>query len=106
VRELSFEDVPAILGEARLNLIRRGADGSLRLSADHWRLFALEPDLLVFQAELADEAGDPRVLEVERQAVLKLTWDRLPKQLRRSQLRLHLRDGDLMTFSGELGDPA
>ena len=38
--------------------------------------------------------------------VARITWDRLEKQKSRSQVRFHLKSGDLLTFSGRLPDPA
>ena len=35
----------------------------------------------------------------------RITWDRLEKQKARSQVRFHLKSGDLLTFSGRLPDP-
>jgi hypothetical protein len=106
VSDLSFADVPAVAGNAILNLIRRGADGSLRLSADRWRLSSVEDTAVVFHSQHEDPDESVQVLEVSRDEVERVTWDRLPKQRARSQLRFHLKSGDLWTFSGELTDPA
>jgi hypothetical protein len=38
--------------------------------------------------------------------VEKLTWDRLPKQQQRSQIRFYLNNGDLWTFSGSVDESA
>lgn len=83
-------------GDAYFNLLRRGADGSLRLSSDHWRLREATPELFRFQAR--DQAAPP--LEVRLAEVQELVWDRLPKQQVRSQIRFVLLSGDLWTFSG------
>jgi hypothetical protein len=104
VRDLTFEQLPDVLGDATLNLLRRGADGSLRLSADCWRLAAVERHAVVFRS-LHDPTEAEQVLEVRKADVERVSWDRLPKQQVRSQLRFHLRNGDLMTFSGPLGEP-
>jgi hypothetical protein len=37
-RLLAPETAARAFGDAYFNLIRRGADGSLKLSTDHWRL--------------------------------------------------------------------
>jgi hypothetical protein len=38
--------------------------------------------------------------------VQRLTWDRLPKQQVRSQIRFFLANGDLWTFSGTVDESA
>ena len=105
MRKLTFEELPGVLGSAVLNLLRRGVDGSLRLSADRWSLASVEEAAVVFRSQLADPLDEVQVLEVPRQDVQQLTWDRLPKQQARSQVRFHLTTGDLWTFSGQLNEP-
>jgi hypothetical protein len=83
-------------GSAYFNLLRRGADGSLRLSSDHWHLDELTEELFRFSAR---EPEAP-LLEVRRSEVAQVLWDRLPKQTVRSQIRFVLTNGDLWTFSG------
>jgi hypothetical protein len=88
----------------RLNLIRRGADGSLVMSTDGWHLIDATDESITLRADPpAPPETAPLVIvlaEVER-----ITWDRLAKQKARSQVRFHLRSGDLLTFSGRLPDP-
>ena len=89
-------------GNAYFNLIRRGADGSLTLSADHWRLDEATDDVFRFSAREADAPPlEIRVPEIER-----VIWDRLPKQTVRSQIRFNLFSGDLWTFSGNVDESA
>jgi hypothetical protein len=87
-------------GDAYFNLIRRGADGSLILSADHWRLDEATDDAFYFAAR---EAEAPP-LELFKQDVERVVWDRLPKQQVRSQIRFHFGNGDLWTFSGSVDE--
>jgi hypothetical protein len=87
-------------GDAYFNLLRRGADGSLRLSSDHWRLDEATPEVFRFAAR--EEDAPP--LEVHLQDVEQLVWDRLPKQQVRSQIRFVLANGDLWTFSGAVDE--
>lgn len=89
-------------GDAYFNLLRRGADGSLTLSADHWRLHDQNDDRFVF------EAREPEVapLEVALADIDRVAWDRLPRQQARSQIRLYLRNGDIWTFSGNVNESA
>ncbi len=88
----------------RLNLIKRGADGSLVMSTDGWHLADATDDDLTLTADPPAPPDHPPLIitlaEVER-----ITWDRLKKQQTRSQVRFHLRNGDLLTFSGRLPDP-
>jgi hypothetical protein len=104
VQDLTFDQLSHVLGDATLNLLRRGADGSLRLSADRWRLASVEPRVVMFRSVPPPDEPE-QVLEVLKDDVERLTWDRLPKQQVRSQVRFHLTSGDLMTFSGTLGEP-
>jgi hypothetical protein len=89
-------------GDAYFNLLRRGADGSLRLSSDHWRLDEATPELFRFSAR----EDDAPPLEVRLNDVEQLVWDRLPKQQTRSQIRFVLANGDLWTFSGQVNESA
>ncbi len=100
--DLTIEAAEAALGSAYFNLIRRGADGSLVLSADKWQLAERTEELLRFLA-LAEEA-EP--LELPLVDIERISWDRLPKQQLRSQLRFYLRSGDLWTFSGQVDEAA
>jgi hypothetical protein len=89
-------------GDAYFNLLRRGADGSLTMSTDHWRLGEVTPDVFRFSAREADAPA----LEVRLEDVERLVWDRLPKQQVRSQIRFVLVNGDLWTFSGTVDESA
>lgn len=86
------------------NMIRRGGDGSLIMSADTWRLVERGQTAWTFRAEPpAPPDVAPLTLDVDE--IERLAWDRLPKQQIRSQVRFFLRNGDVVTFSGALGDP-
>ena len=89
-------------GDAYFNLLRRGADGSLVLSRDQWRLEEATRDAFRFSAR--EEDGPP--LEVRLEDVERLVWDRLPRQQVRSQIRFVLVSGDLWTFSGTVDESA
>lgn len=94
-------DVPTAaraLGSGAFTLIRRGVDGSLVLSVARWRLAELTGQTLRFVG--VDEADTPLELSVAELA--RVTWDQLPNQRVRSQVRFHLRSGDLWTFSGSV----
>src|SRR5258708_26259149 len=89
-------------GEAYFNLLRRGADGSLTLSTDHWRLDEATSEVFRFTAR--EEDATP--LEMRIEGVERLLWDRLPRQHSRSQIRFVLANGDLWTFSGTVDESA
>jgi hypothetical protein len=94
---LHLGDLPKVFGDTYFNLIRRPAEGGLVLSADHWRLGGVaEEGTLRFLAE-ADEAPE---LLLPREQIASISWDRLPKQKSRFQVRFELANGDLWTFSG------
>jgi len=89
----------------RLNLIRRGADGSLVMSTDGWHLIEATDEAITLKADPPAPPETPPTLIVLAE-VERITWDRLAKQQARSQVRFHLKSGDLLTFSGRLPDPS
>ncbi len=89
-------------GTRYFNLIRRGADGSLTLSTDHWRLEQVTAEAFHFAAQ--EEDAPALVLALDQ--VERTAWDRLPKQQQRSQIRFYLVSGDLWTFSGSFEESA
>jgi hypothetical protein len=105
VSEVGIDQFPRLLGLTPLNLLRRGADGSLRLSADRWIFERADEAAIVFRSD--HPPGDPerQTLEVPRSDLRRVTWDRLPRQRTRAQLRFHLTNGDLWTFSGPIDAP-
>ena len=103
--EIDLATAERLLRVGAFNLIRRGADGSLVMSADRWQLASVTPDDLRFAAQPPAPTG-VSALVVARSQVKRITWDRLPKQRARSQVSLHLRAGDIWTFSGHFEEPA
>jgi hypothetical protein len=99
--ELDQQTAARAFGDAYFNLLRRGADGSLKLSTDHWRLDAATDDAFRFGAREETSA-----IEVRHQQVERVVWDRLPKQQLRSQIRFYLTNGDVWTFSGQVDESA
>jgi hypothetical protein len=99
--ELDQSTAARAFGDAYFNLLRRGADGSLRLSRDHWQLDAATDDAFRFTAREETPAIELRWREVKR-----VVWDRLPKQQLRSQIRFYLANGDVWTFSGQVDESA
>jgi hypothetical protein len=87
--DLDAATAAGLLEDVSLNLIRRGADGSLVLT------FTPEPPAPPEIAPLVIPLSD----------VDSISWDRLAKQQARSQVRIRRMSGDLLTFSGRLPDP-
>lgn len=98
--EIDAQTAARAFGQGYFNLLRRGADGSLTLSSDHWRLDQATDDAFRFSAR----EDDAPLLEVRLQDVERLVWDRLPRQQARSQIRFVLVSGDLWTFSGTVDE--
>jgi len=89
----------------RLNLIKRGDDGSLVMSRDGWHLTDVTDTTFTLRAEPpAPPETDPVVIVLDD--VARITWDRLARQTERSQVRFHWKNGDVWSFSGRLPDPA
>jgi hypothetical protein len=101
---LTAPQAAVLLEGVSLNLIRRGDDGSLVLSMDHWRFASLADDVLIFTPEPpAPPETEPLVIPLSD--VASISWDRLEKQQARSQVRIRKTNGDLLTFSGRLPAP-
>ena len=98
--EIDAQTAARAFGQGYFHLLRRGADGSLTLSSDHWRLDQATDDAFRFSAR----EDDAPLLEVRLQDVERLVWDRLPRQQARSQIRFVLVSGDLWTFSGTVDE--
>jgi hypothetical protein len=98
--ELDRATAARAFGHAYFNLLRRGANGSLTLSHDHWRLDEATDVIFRFHARQPD--APPLELQVDQ--IARVVWDRLPKQSVRSQIRFHLANGDLWTFSGNVDE--
>jgi hypothetical protein len=88
----------------RLNLIKRGADGSLVMSTDGWHLIDVSHEAVTLKAD-PPAPPETELMVIVLADVERITWDRLAKQKARSQVRFHMTSGDLLTFSGRLPDP-
>lgn len=99
--ELTAEAATELLSTSTLNLIRRGNDGSLKMSADRWILTESSDAHLRFRSEDA-ESREIIWLDLDLTEVDHQSWDRLPKQQQRSQVRFHFKNGDIWTFSGNI----
>jgi hypothetical protein len=103
-RTLTPAEAATLLNGIRLNLIRRGADGSLVMSTDHWLLASIDDVAFTFAAEPPAPPETPPTM-IRLADIEAITWDRLTRQQERSQVRFRLRNGDLQTFSGRLAAP-
>jgi hypothetical protein len=105
-REIDVATAARMLEKGPYNFLRRGADLSLRMSNARWRLMDQTPQALVFrpvdETGATDPAAESMSLDIPR--IERVTWDRLPRQRQRSQVRLHLADGELWTFSGVIDE--
>lgn len=97
--DLTWLHLEKLLAGVHLHLIRRGDDGSLIMSADRWLIRTASEAAIRFES-VAVEGYETVRLDIDLADVTRLTWDRLPRQERRSQVRLHFRNGDIWTFSG------
>jgi hypothetical protein len=102
--DLDAATAARLLEDVSLNLIRRGADGSLVLSMDHWRFDSLANGVLTFTPE-PPAPPETEPLVIPQSDVESISWDRLKKQQERSQVRIRRKNGDLLTFSGRLPEP-
>lgn len=105
MQELEPNAAANLIRGHRLNLIRRGADGSLVMSTDGWHLLEATDRSITFKADPPAPPEHPLTV-IELAEVDRITWDRLEKQKARSQVRFQLKNGDLLTFSGRLPDPS
>ena len=96
--DLDSNTAARAFGQEYFNLVRRGADGSLSLSADRWRLVAATPEAFHFMAQ--DPAAPDLIVSTAE--LDRLVWDQLPKQQTRSQLRFLFATGDVWSFSGKV----
>ena len=96
--DLDYDAAARAFGQEYFNLVRRGADGSLSLSADRWRLLSATADAFHFVAQ-DPAAPDLIVSTVDLE---RLAWDQLPRQQTRSQIRFVFTSGDVWSFSGKV----
>ena len=100
--EIELDQAARALESTGFNFLRRSADLQLSMSGARWRLVERTPETLTFRA--LDAAGDllPDAMTLALADVERTTWDRLPKQQSRSQIRFHFHSGELWTFSGHV----
>jgi hypothetical protein len=106
MQEIDVAAAARALEAADCNFLRRSADLELSMSGAKWRLAERTPETLTFRAVGADGELLPDAMTLSLRDVERITWDRLPRQQSRSQVRFHLRDGAQWTFSGHVPDEA
>lgn len=108
MRDIDRQAAARVLRSTGFNFLRRGADLTLSMSGARWRLVDETPETFTFRpvgpsgAPLPSQPGEEMVLRLAE--VEGITWDRLPKQQYRSQVRFHFHSGELWTFSARLDD--
>ncbi|HLH22273.1 MAG TPA: hypothetical protein VK066_07105 [Chloroflexota bacterium] len=104
MREISLDEAARALEATDCNFLRRSADLELSMSGAKWRLAARTPEALTFRAVAPDGTLLPDAMTLPLADVTRITWDRLPRQQSRSQIRFELTSGALWTFSGHVAD--
>jgi hypothetical protein len=102
VREIDLDEAARALEATDCNFLRRSAELELSMSGAKWRLAERTPEVLCFRAVGPDGALLPDTMTLPLGDVERITWDRLPKQESRSQIRFHHHSGELWTFSGHV----
>ena len=104
--DLDLETAANALAANNCNFLRRGADLTLSMSNARWRLAEHTAEEFTFRPVAPSGAflpGDEQ-MTLPLAEVARVTWDRLPKQQSRSQIRFHFHSGELWTFSGFLDE--
>jgi hypothetical protein len=106
MQEIDVDAAARALEATDCNFLRRSADLQLSMSGAKWRLAERTPESLTFRAVGPDGELLPDAMTLALGDVERITWDRLPKQQSRSQVRFLLHDGEQWTFSGHVPDEA
>ena len=108
MRDIDLEAAARVLQSVGFNFLRRGADLTLSMSGARWRLDERTAETFTFRPVGPPGAPLPAAAEPDLTLVLveieRITWDRLPRQQQRSQVRFHLRSGEMWTFSARLDE--
>lgn len=103
-REINVEVASRALASTGFNFLRRTADLTLSMSGARWQLAARTDDMLCFRPVGPSGALLPDEMRLALVEVERITWDRLPRQRTRLQIRFHLRSGERWTFSGRVDE--
>ncbi|MBX5491906.1 MAG: hypothetical protein IRZ14_12195 [Chloroflexi bacterium] len=106
--EIDLDTAARALAASACNFLRRTADLTLSMSNARWRLAARTPEALTFRPVAPSGAflSEEEALDLPLAEVARVTWDRLPRQHARSQIRFHFHSGELWIFSGYLEEPS
>ncbi len=104
MREIELDTAVRLLEQGQFNFLRRTAELALHMSGGRWRLATRTPEALTFRA--VAPSGDllPDEMVLPLASIARITWDRLPKQQHRSQVRFHFPTEELWTFSGTVDE--
>ena len=102
MREIDVDEAASALESTDFNFLRRSAELTLSMSGAKWRLAERAPETLTFRAVAPSGALLPDAMMLTLSDVDRITWDRLPRQQSRSQIRFQLHSGELWTFSGHV----
>jgi len=105
MQEIDLDTAARALEAGSFNFLRRCEDLSLRMSGTRWHLAERTPEILTFRPGTPSDTPQEAEMTLALADVDRITWDRLPRQEKRSQIRFHLRNGELWTFSGTV-DPS
>lgn len=105
MQEIDVDAAARALAATDCNFLRRSADLELSMSGAKWRLAERTPETLTFRA-VGPDGLLPDAMTLPLADVDRISWDRLPKQQSRSQVRFLFRDGEQWTFSGHVPDEA
>jgi hypothetical protein len=108
MREIDRAAAARVLASVGFNFLRRGADLTLSMSGAKWRLTEQTAEAFTFRPVGPSGTPLPPAPDAEMTLALadveRITWDRLPKQQHRSQVRFHFHSGEMWTFSARLDE--
>ena len=104
MREIDLDTAARVLESGGYNVLRRSAELGLSMFGGRWRLVERGSDQLTFRPVTSSGATLPDEVNLALGDVARITWDRLAKQEKRSQVRFHFHSGELWTFSGTVDE--
>ena len=102
--DITLDRAVGALESTGFNFLRRSAEGTLGMFGGHWRLAERTPETLTFRAVAPSGALLPDEQVLQLGDVERITWERLPRQKSRSQIRFHFHSSEQWIFSGHVDD--
>lgn len=102
--EITLDRAARALESTEFNFLRRSPEKTLGMFGGHWRLAEQTPDTLIFRPVAPSGAYLPDEQVLSLSHLERITWERLPRQKSRSQIRFHLPSGEQWIFSGHVDD--